>query len=170
VKRKKMKKETMQDLFSHLCPEQAPSALRDLDSDEETRPLLRQQLGRRLLECSRPLASEPLDQILLITSQAAFASDEEEAVLVARFLHGHLRTMDILPMVSHHRGLDLGSRCLVALALFYPAMVWRWQYHGMPRPQFYRQAGESSLLQAGQDDLASHFLQWESFLAEMLPG
>jgi len=148
----------MQDLvLSLLNPDQVRPA-EQLLKDTQTRSLIRKQLGQLLL-LSKNVHSDPYDQLLVIASQADFAT-EDECVCVASIVYRYLPITEIFPMVTEHHGMDLGSRCLLALSFFQPAMQ---------QPRFYRQAGRQGFYQADRHDLAKHFTNWEYFLNEMLP-
>ncbi len=106
------------------------------------------------------------NQLMLVFSQASFASSEQEQVDVASIVLKYIRETEIFPLVSKHEGLDLASRCLISLGLFKDKMVRSCNYHAAPTPEFYRNVGVSQFKILQRYDLSRNFTRWENFLGE----
>ena len=159
----------MQDLVYEMAGNQAQAACSLLD-DTSVSLSMKRTLGKMLLSRGITLY-DPFDQLLLLTSQAPFATEEEECVLIAKFIYRFIHTKQdetVLPMVTQHRGVDLASRCLISLAMFYKNLEFRHQRYGSPSPTYYRHAGIWNFETSDLEALAAHFRSWELFLNEML--
>ena len=149
-------------LFS---PQQSPHVTK-LAKSEDTRRLIIQEVGHKLLE-DQSFMPSPIDQLLAIASLAHFA-DDDECQAVAGIIYRHINDLDVLPAVSVHHGKELAERCLIGLSLFAPAMEKRSYWRGAPPTDFYRRVGRQNFHIAGMESLSNHFIYWESFLSERL--
>ena len=91
----------------------------------------------------------------------------QNAAKLPLFCIGGIRQVDILPMITEHQGRELAYRCLISLGIFKDALRTRSDRRGAPSPDFYRTIGILSFNQIGMTEISSHFIGWESFLAEM---
>jgi len=101
------------------------------------------------------------------------ASEEAEPLLAAGMISRVSRDSRPLPMVSEDSAAMLCAKTLVSLALYLPAMIFRWKQRGAPRPEFYRNASMGILSKgtAAHRALGAHHRGWEDFLHEQLcPG
>ena len=131
------------------------------------RSVIVQQTMARSLMGNQPIFVSPINQVMVIFSQAQFADTEEECVDVALILC--VPPFDVFPEITEHQGWGLATRCLIGLSIFYKGMEAR-QRRGYPAPHFYRQVGKSTFQRCGKPELSSHFENWERFIGEHLSG
>ena len=156
-----MRVKQLLQLLTGMSPKDAAT----LWNDESSRPLLQQTMADHLLG-DRPVFFRPVDQMLILVSQAHFADSEEECADVAHILC--VPPQDTLPLISEHHGWGLATRCLIGLSFFYPAMEARFR-RGYPNPKYYRQVGKVTFSRCGKPELDSHFENWEMFIGEHFP-
>ena len=151
----------MRQLLQTLTHMNAATA-KTLWDDESARPVLLQTMADTLMG-DQPVFISPLDQILVLLSQAQFADTEEECVEVAHILC--VPPQDVFPEIHRHQGLALANRCLIGLSVFYKGMEARTR-RGYPAPPFYRRVGKTTFQRCGKPELDSHFENWEIFISE----
>lgn len=159
----------MEQLINEIIPPSKRASALALLNNPDTQKLVRQSIGNMLMD-NGLVASDPLDQLLLIISKANFADTEDECMIVTSIIYQYIQNPKgncVLPKIHLHRGIDLAGRCLVSLSLFYQAMERIHQRHGAPSPHFYRQVGIKTFSQNHQKEIAEHFQSWETFLGEM---
>ena len=110
-----------------------------------------------------------VDQLMIIFSNADFASSDAERVEVAGIFRTYIFKRDPFPMASQHEGRDLACRCLVSLGLFKQRMEYHCRYHEAPSPSFYRQVGIAEFDCINRRDLSHNFVNWENFFSEFFP-
>ena len=120
------------------------------------------------MNSDRILVGNELNQLILLCSQASFASTEEEVLEVPAMVFRCLRSTDILPSLVSHRGKAFAARALVSLSFFRGAMEARYHRRAAPKPEYYQQVAISYLHNADLDDVAFHFDNWVCFLGEHL--
>ena len=111
----------------------------------------------------------PLDQLMIIFSNADFASSDQERVDVAGIFREYAFMTDPLPLISQHSGRDLACRCLISLGLFGKMMESHYKYHAAPKPEFYREVGITEFNCINRRDLSQNFVNWENFFGEFFP-
>lgn len=159
----------MVNLIEELyTPKEAASLKTLFLQDEQLRERILEAIGNKVfLEKHKILVSKPIDIIYIVCLMAKFAESEDECFRVAvSVFHHFTNTVNILPQMSEDRGLKFATKTLIALSFHLPALKKRWQMHGAPSPDYYRQVSKSIFNIHGQEDLAKHHEQWESFLGE----
>ena len=156
----------MAALIDSLFSKNQADAIRKLWEDQNSRLLLEQEIGKKLISDETVLDKLPFTQLMLITSLSPFSNSEEESCIVASIIYWGIKERDILPMIAEHHGKELAYRCLISLGMFKRALTIRWKRHAAPAPVFYREVGIRSFSQIGMEDISCHFKQWESFINE----
>jgi len=157
----------MAALIDKLFEKSQADAIRKLWEDNSSRSLIQQELGKKLIDSDDFIDEFPLTQIMFISTMSPFASSVNECYSVADVVYWGIHRVDILPLVSEHKGKELAYRCLISLSMFEAALVKRYNRYGAPSPSFYRKVGEKSFEQIGMNDIGKHFYQWENFIREM---
>jgi hypothetical protein len=143
--------------------------IRDLYKDDELKPLLQQQIGRKIMESGDTFINgDAIDILAMICLNQNFTSDTRECLSVSLFVVRGMTNPAPIPTVMENRGLDLASKTLVALSFFKPFMVKRWKQHAAPNPSWYRKASQAEFVRAGYTNLAINHRNWEGFLSEHL--
>ena len=157
----------MGPLIDSLFSESQSNAIRSLWEDKNSRLLLEKEIGKQLLSSDQIIDELSLAQLMLIMSLATFADSPEECHDVAEVVYWGLKKVDIVPLVSEHKGKDLAYRCLISLGFFKKAMVARTNRFGTPSVDFYRSQGISAFHTIGKNDIGRHFVHWEYYINEM---
>jgi hypothetical protein len=123
-------------------------------------------ISNQLANNRQVLLGNELNQLILLTSQAQFLLEQSEAVQVAVMIFWCLKQTDILPRISEQSGKALGSRCLIALSLFEPALQNLCNRHGAPSPTFYRKVGKAVLDSENMREVSLNFDRWTNYIHE----
>ena len=143
--------------------------IRELYKDESSRPLLQQQIGKRILDRQHTLIDgSAIDTLAMICMNQNFTTDERECLSVSLFVCRGIKNVSPIPNVTDCSGIDLASKLLVSLSFFKPAMVKRWRHHGSPSPDWYRKVSQTTFAHHDYEGLAKHHWHWENFLSERL--
>jgi len=142
------------------------AVISSLQEDDDCRPIVNRHLWSAMAKSDEFIEDMPFEQIICTLAGARFATSETECTCVAKMMCLTLPKSDILPLVTVHSGLDLASRCLISLGLFFRAIEERCKRRGAPPPRFYRNVGIMSCKKCDMDDVAQHFTNWESYLGE----
>lgn len=142
----------------------------NLLQDEVSAPTMRKSIGYEVVGGDEFITTMPFDQLKMVMSASDFADSDDECVDVARLVYRLINKVDVFPLVSCHKGIDLASRCLVSLSLFRRAMMERSRRRAYPSPEFYRNVGIGALLEIDMRSVSSHFDNWSGFVGETLGG
>ena len=156
----------MASLIDKLFVESQAKAIQKLWEDKDSRFLIQKEIGKKLLDNDKMVDEFPLTQVMFIVSLSNFADSESECYNVAEIIYWGMHRIDIMPMVTKHKGKDLAYRCLITLGFFKQGLIKRWERHAAPSPSFYRQVGIQSFENIGMNDIGNHFYQWENFMSE----
>jgi hypothetical protein len=157
----------MASLIDKLFPESQVNAIKDLWKDKSSQLLLRQEIGKALINYEDILIDLPLSQLMFITSLSNFANSDTECHDVAAIIYWGINRNDILPYVTEQQECkELAYKCLISLGMFKAVLVKRWERSGAPSPNFYRGVGIKSFEIIGMNDISCHFYQWENFISE----
>lgn len=132
----------------------------------EGKIFIKNYIGQELAGSDKFINENSLNQIVLITSQALFSSDDKEPVEVAAMIFYVLNQHDFLPKVTEQQGKELASKCFVSVSLFRPALEHLTNRHGAPSPDYYAQVGKLILKKEKMLNVSEHFDKWTSFLCE----
>ena len=158
-------------LVEQLYDTKNSKALQDLyKTDPAARPSIKQALSARLItDRSKIITSNAIDALFIICLSAKFADSEDECNRVAITIYQyHDKTKEMIPSMVSDRGLRFASKCLISLSFYPQALERRWNYHGAPKPDFYRELSKTVYKTFDQRDIAAHHRQWEMFLSEVL--
>ena len=143
--------------------------IRELYKDEACRPLLQQQIGKRILDSQQTfIDGNAIDTLAMICLNQDFTKDEKECLSVSLFVCRGIKNLEPIPRVTDCSGIDLASKLLVSLSFFKPAMINRWKRYGSPSPNWYRRVSQTTFAHHNHEGLAKNHWYWENFLSEML--
>jgi len=157
----------MRPLIDRIFNESQSDAIRQLWSDKDCKDLIERQIGIELFKSEEIIDEMPLTQLMLLTSLADFSSSSQECYDVAEIIIWGVKKEDILPSIIEHRKEELAYRCLLSLGFYKKALVKKWNRHGAPSPDFYREIGAKTFWALGKKEISNHFYQWEGFMSEM---
>ena len=160
----------MKSLIEELYTPQECRIIQEFFSEEnEIKETIMQAIGSKIIiEKDKILVSKPIDILFIVCLQAKFASSEEECNRVALSVHQYFnKPQKILPMLSEDFGLIFATKAFIALSFHPQALEHRWKHKGAPTPAFYRKISKAIFEAHGQEDIAGHHEQWETFLGEM---
>lgn len=165
----------MENLVNKLFTPSEAQAINSLWRDKELRLLIKQQIGRKIIEQEKIIVDAPFSQLILIVSLSPFAETEQECVNMASIIYWARNKVDILPYLINHIDYESGHvnykefaySCLISLGFFKKALVQRFQRRAAPSPSYYRQAGAYSFDKIGMDGISHHFAKWENYIGEM---
>jgi hypothetical protein len=159
----------MVNLIDELYTAKEGSSIKSLFlEDPDLKKSILDAIGSKVfLDKHKILLSKPIDIIYIVCLMSKFASSEDECFRVAVSIFQHFtNTKNILPMMSEDKGLLFATKTLISLSFHLPALKKRWEFHGAPSPDYYRQISKTVFCIYGQEDLAEHHEQWENFLSE----
>jgi hypothetical protein len=157
----------MPALIDRLFSKAQVEAIQKLWADKDSRSLLEQEIGKKLLDTKEFIDEFSLTQLMFITSLSSFASSPDECYDIAGIIYWGINRTDIIPLVTEHNNKELAYRCLISLGFFRGILSERCKRYGAPSPAFYRKIGIQSFEIIGQEDIGKHFYQWENFMGEI---
>ncbi|HUU87506.1 MAG TPA: hypothetical protein VMX17_07100 [Candidatus Glassbacteria bacterium] len=159
----------MKDLIRRLFKEQTEAA-EILLVDKDTCSQIELEIAKAILNEDGIIVEEPFSQLrIIISSMSSFAFSKDECNDVTDIIIWGLKNEDdknVFPMITEHQGYELAKRCLISLSFFEKHMVYKWEKHAAPSPDFYRKIGISSFKTSGHSDIGYHFDNWSLFIKE----
>ena len=156
----------MEKLINELFERKDSIIINDLIRDKNIEKLMVKEIGKKLLDNDNIILESPINQLILMVANSTFADSEEECCTIVSIIQWGIRTTDIIPMASEHRGRDLAYRCLLSLGFLQKYMYYRYKIRAYPHPSFYRNIGSQSFKNIGMTEISNHFDKWENFISE----